>query len=133
MSESSTSQHSPLDFFQRLLSPGPIPFQQLMFPTSVEDIDKRVNELELVKAWLSASIGTIDLTLQGLSLQRSLLAGGKTVASNAKAKIEDYQQNPAIWAWNMMQNAAKSAGDAASHVMDGAKAKPKRKAAKRSR
>jgi hypothetical protein len=82
-----------------------------------KEIERKIGELETVLTWLKGSVGMIELSLQTLKYQQSVLAtlaeaGQKTkpdaVATpdlEALAKSAA-ANNPAMWAWNMMQQSA---------------------------
>jgi hypothetical protein len=90
--------------FQRLMNPAGLPGLNALFPAHPAEIDKKIAELTAVRAWLAASIGTLDLTLKALQFQRTLLA--PTAEKGASSAVEPPLPNPALWAWEVMQKAA---------------------------
>jgi hypothetical protein len=97
------------------VSPAMQPF---IFPTSVEEVDKKIAELTTVKAWLETTTSTIGLSIKALEYQRSLLNG---IAPKSEQEREDAQDensalNPAAWAWDMMQKAGENLQAAAVNV-----------------
>ncbi len=120
-----------LAMFEKMMNPAAYPLQPLMFPVAdPAELEKKINELRTVKIWLEASVMTIDLSIQALEYQKSLLAPLTTSAPNqaftanafsaqptagANAATDDPTDerkqstaaiNPAVWAWDMMQKAA---------------------------
>jgi hypothetical protein len=79
------------------------------------ELARKIGELETVLAWLKATTGMIELSLQTMKYQQSLL---NTFADSKAAQPAPAQQpnmeelakmagamNPALWAFNMMQQA----------------------------
>ena len=102
------------DMWQKMVNPGGYPLQSLMFPVlDVKEIEKKISELETVEHWLKANINMIQLTVKSLQYQLALLKGGEKaqqVLSGQDRAGEEEAPNPAMWAWNMMAEAAKSGG-----------------------
>ena len=80
-----------------------------------KEIERKISELETVLTWLKGTVGMVELSLQTLKYQRSVLASFgeasknvKTDAATAAPNLEALTKtasaiNPAMWAWNMMQ------------------------------
>jgi hypothetical protein len=97
-----------------------------MFPSlDPKDVEKKIAELEAVEHWLKANVSMVQLTVRSLRYQLALLKGGEKAqeamaesaqeakdardqkkADEAKGPTEE-APNPAMWAWNMMADAAK--------------------------
>jgi hypothetical protein len=93
------------DLWQKMVNPGAYPLQSLMFPVlDVKELEKKIAELEVVEHWLKANVNMVALTIKSLQFQRDMVKGGEQVMAEAeKSEIP----NPAMWAWNMMAEAAK--------------------------
>ena len=93
-----------------------------------KELERKIGELETVLAWLKGTTGVIEMSLQTMKYQQSLL---NSLAENKPAPAPAAQaptmeelakmagtMNPALWAFNMMQQAEspktakKSAGPA---------------------
>ncbi|QJR15773.1 PhaM family polyhydroxyalkanoate granule multifunctional regulatory protein [Usitatibacter palustris] len=99
------------DLWQKMVNPGAFPLQSLMFPVvDVKEVEKKISELETVEHWLKANLGMVQLSIKSLDYQRSMLKGGEKVRS-AMGDVDGTEDvpNPAMWAWNMMTEAGKSA------------------------
>lgn len=122
--------HDMFDMWQKMVNPGAYPLQSLMFPVlDPKDLEKKINDLEVVEHWLRANLNMLQLTIKSLQYQRAMLKGGEKfqeeMASNNEASKkavpgegpEPSSDNPAMWAWNMMaragDGAAKSSAEAA--------------------
>jgi hypothetical protein len=83
-----------------------------------KEVERKINELETVLTWLKGTVGMVELSLQTLKYQQSVLASmgeaRKNAQSGANAGTSDLESlalggaamNPAMWAWNMMQKQA---------------------------
>jgi hypothetical protein len=91
------------DLWQKMVNPGAYPLQSLMFPVlDPEELRKKIAELEAVEHWLKA-----NLTM--------LVEGGEKAAAAFKGEdgAPPPPPNPAMWAWNMMAQAGRSAAQPA--------------------
>ena len=106
------------DMWQKMVNPGAYPLQSLMFPVlDPKEIEKKIAELETVEHWLKANVSMIQLTVKSLQYQLAMLKGAEKAQDvlSGKDKGEpaaDDVPNPAMWAWNMMAEAAKGARSA---------------------
>ena len=95
------------DLWQKMVNPGAYPLQSLMFPVlDPKELDKKITELAVVEHWLKANVSMLQLTIKSLQFQRDMLKGGEKAMQDAEASGE--APNPAMWAWNMMAEAAKA-------------------------
>ena len=94
------------DLWQKMVNPGAYPLQSLMFPVmDPKELDRKISELEVVQHWLKANVNMVALTIKSLEFQRDMLKGGEKAMKDAG---ESDVPNPAMWAWNMMADAAKA-------------------------
>ena len=117
------------DMWQKMVNPGAYPLQSLMFPVlDPKELEKKIHDLEVVEHWLKANLGMLQLTIKSLQYQRAMLRGGEKfqeeMASSNEANRKAAPQadepagdsNPAMWAWNIMADAAKNANTGAAKV-----------------
>jgi hypothetical protein len=96
------------DLWQKMVNPGAYPLQSLMFPVlDSKELERKIAELEVVEHWLKANVNMVALTIKSLQFQRDMVKGGEKVMKDA-GKDSGEVPNPAMWAWNMMAEAAKS-------------------------
>ena len=123
------------DLWQKMVNPGAYPLQSLMFPvTDPAEIDKKIAELETVEHWLKANLNMLQLSIKSLEYQRQMARGGERMKRAMGGKEEaphaaassDEAVNPAMWAWNLMQQTQRDLVDAAQKAASG---KPGAKAA----
>jgi hypothetical protein len=116
------------DLWQKMVNPGAFPLQSLMFPVlDPKEIEKKLAELETVEHWLKANLNMLQLSIKSLEFQRDMLKGGeKARATMGQGAPAGEMPNPALWAWNMMNEAGKAAtAPAAAPAPKGRKRKPK--------
>ena len=94
------------DLWQKMVNPGAYPLQSLMFPVlDPKELERKIAELEVVEHWLKANVTMVALTIKSLQFQRDMLKTGEKAMQDAEASDVP---NPAMWAWNMMAEAAKA-------------------------
>ena len=95
-------------------SPAQSPTTPPMFAMlDPKELERKIGELETVLSWLKATTGMIEMSLQTMKYQQSLLnslADSKARQSPPaqQPNMEDLAKmagamNPALWAFNMMQ------------------------------
>ncbi len=68
--------------WQNMAAPGRLEASALA-PMSLEDLDRRIRELQTVQNWLQLNASMLASTIQGLEIQRSTLATLKSFAGGA--------------------------------------------------
>ena len=103
------------DLWQKMVNPSAYPLQSLMFPAmDAKELEKKIHELEVVEHWLRANLNMVQLTQKTLQYQVAMLKGAEKaqdILSGADKGRDDTDEipNPALWAWNLMAEAAKGA------------------------
>ena len=125
MSNSNPSQ-DPFEMFRRLWGPLGLPVPGMAMPTlDPQEVEKRINDLRSVEAWLSMNLNMVRFSIQGLELQKSALNAmhaGTQAPAPPPAGGEQAAANPMLWPWAMMQQAM---ADQKSEPKDEPKDKPK--------
>lgn len=126
----SGTSSDPMEFLKTLWSNTGMPLPGLVTPTlDTNELDKRISDLKAVEGWLKTNLGMLQMTIQGLEMQRATLAALQAVsqsASSPEAQANPFA-NPALWPWNFMQGSGQSAAaEADTTATDGA-AKPRDK------
>jgi hypothetical protein len=108
----STTPTDPMEFIKSLWGNTGMPLPGLVTPTlDTNELDKRITDLKAVEGWLKTNLGMLQMTIQGLEMQRATLSALQAVsqaASSPEAQANPFA-NPALWPWNFMQNAAQQA------------------------
>ena len=89
-------------------TPAPNPFAML----DPKELEKKIGELETVLSWLKATTGMIEVSIETMKYQQSLLKSfsGKSAEDTPAVTAPTMQDlgkmaeamNPALWAMNMM-------------------------------
>ena len=74
--------------------------------------DKRIKDMRAVEGWLKMNLNMLQMSIQGLEMQRAALAAVKAMSQQAQQAGEgasDSASNPfasaaAMWPWNLMNN-----------------------------
>jgi len=75
MAEPSAPQ-DPFEMFRRLWGPLGVPVPGMAMPTlDPQEIDKRIQDLKSVEAWLSMNLNMLRAGIQGLEMQKAGLEG----------------------------------------------------------
>ena len=78
------------EFMQKMWNPMSFPLPGMITPTvNVEEIQKKITELQAVENWLTMSTGFVQMTIKTLQMQKSALeslrAAGEAAANAAKS------------------------------------------------
>lgn len=115
---------SPQDYFelmQKMANPGGHSFQSLFFPPlDVKDIEKKIAELKSVEHWLKANLGMLQLSIQTLEYQKALLTPPKDDRTQTGGAGGENAVNPAMWAWQLMNQATEQFQAAAHQALQSA-------------
>jgi hypothetical protein len=113
----STTPTDPMEFIKSLWGNTGMPLPGLVTPTmDTNELDKRITDLKAVEGWLKTNLGMLQMTIQGLEVQRATLSAFQAIsqsASSPEAQANPFA-NPALWPWNFMQNAGQAAATDAS-------------------
>jgi len=148
--------HDPLNFMRNLWGNMGFTLPGMVAPTfDLDELDKRIKDMKAVEGWLRMNLSMLQMTIQGLEMQRTTVSTVQTMgqmASNAAksmtpeappaapAPAPDAQttafSEAAMWPWQMMQQmreqmqqSADAAVQAATST-EGADEKPSRRAKK---
>ncbi|MCB1929587.1 MAG: hypothetical protein KDH17_16345 [Rhodocyclaceae bacterium] len=118
MSEDKMSQ-DPMEFMRGMWGNMGFSLPGMVTPTlDVNELDKRIADLKAVEGWLKMNLNMLQMTTQGLEMQRTTIAAvqamgqvGRPQEDGEPAAINPFAS--AIWPWNLMQQATGSgSGDA---------------------
>ena len=79
------------------------------------ELDKRIQELRSVEAWLAMNLNVLRMGVQGLELQKAALLAMGAATEGAKAAFAGTSgeapqaPNPMLWPWAAMQQAMMTA------------------------
>lgn len=105
------SSSDPQDLFKQLWGGLNIPLPGLVTPTlDVQELDKRIADLKAVEGWLKMNLNMLQMSIQGLEMQKMTLAAMQAMSQQARdgeasGAFAGAALNPALWPWNFMQAA----------------------------
>jgi hypothetical protein len=112
-SDMTTNSTDPMEFLKTLWGSSGMPLPGLVTPTlDTNELEKRVTDLKAVEGWLKTNLNMLQMTIQGLEVQRATLAAMQAIsqsASSPEANANPFA-NPAMWPWNFMQGQNPAAG-----------------------
>lgn len=100
----------PLEMLKGFWGNMGFPLPGMVTPTvDTDELGKRIADLKAVEGWLKTNLSMLQMTIQGLEMQRATLA---TLASMAQAAASTETEgnpnpfaNPSMWPWSFMQTA----------------------------
>ncbi len=113
-----TQHQDPMDFLKNMWGNMGFALPGMVTPTlDVDELEKRITDMKAVEGWLKMNLSGLQMTIQGLEMQRHTLAAFKAMSqaqspSNASTSSSDPANpfaNPALWPWNVMSQAAAAA------------------------
>lgn len=104
----STTPTDPMEFLKSLWGNSGMPLPGLVTPTlDTNELEKRITDLKAVEGWLKNNLSMLQMTIQGLEMQRATLSALQAISqsgSGPEAQANPFA-NPALWPWNFMQGA----------------------------
>ena len=69
------SQYDPMEFLRSVWGQMPFPVPGFVTPTlDVDELDKRITDMRAVEGWLKMNLNMLQMSIQGLEMQRAALA-----------------------------------------------------------
>ena len=120
------SPSDPLQFVRNMWNNMGFSLPGMVTPTlDIDELDKRIKDMKAVEGWLKMNLNMLQMTIQGLEVQRSTLSALKSVgeasayrreSGDANAGANPFENNPfsaaTLWPW--MQAMGGMAGHAAA-------------------
>lgn len=111
------STQDPLEFVKSMWGNMGFPLPGMITPTlDVGELDKRIADLKAVETWLKMNLNMLQMSIQGLEMQRATLAAVAAMSQTAtggEGQANPFA-NPALWPWNAFMQG----GDAAAKSSD---------------
>jgi len=113
--------HDPLNFMRNLWGNMGFTLPGMVAPTfDLDELDKRIKDMKAVEGWLRMNLSMLQMTIQGLEMQRTTVSAvqtmGKMASDTAKSMSGDAAEEAAavdaektafseaaMWPWQMMQ------------------------------
>ena len=104
----SDEAQDPLEFLKSMWAKLGFPLPGIVTPTvDLDELDKRIADLKAVEGWLKMNLGMLQVTIQGLEMQRATLAAWKSMgqaAATVEPPANPFAQ-PGLWPWNLVPQA----------------------------
>lgn len=120
MSQDQNAQ-DPLEFVRGMWQNMGFSLPGMVTPTlDVDELDKRIADMKAVEGWLKMNLNMLQMSIQGLEMQRAAMAAVKAMSQHAQeGEAADKAQNPfaaaaAMWPWNLMSSQSAAAQPAAA-------------------
>lgn len=108
------STNDPLEFVRGMWNNMGFSLPGMVTPTlDVDELDKRITDMKAVENWLKMNTSMLQMTIQGLEMQRAALAAVKAMSQQspdaaasdtATEQTNPFAQAAAMWPWNFMAN-----------------------------
>ena len=86
MPEEGAPPQDPFEMFRRLWGNLGVPLPGMAMPTfDPQEVEKRINDLRSVEAWLNMNLNMVKFSIQGLELQRAALQAMRTAGEPPSA------------------------------------------------
>lgn len=128
MSNESNSSHAqgsgnaadPMEFLKSMWGSMGFSLPGMVTPTlDTDELGKRIADMKAVEGWLKMNLNTLQMTIQGLEIQRATLMALQTMAQTAQGNAaaaepaaspfagldlnQAFSQAQALWPWNFAQ------------------------------
>ena len=103
----SDKPQDPLEFLKSMWGGMGFPLPGMVTPTiDVNELEKRIADLKAVEGWLKMNLGMLQISIQGMEMQRATLAAMQTLGQAGGSGEAAPFANPAMWPWNFVPQAA---------------------------
>lgn len=103
-----TTNQDPMEFLKNFWSSMGFPLPGMVTPTlDTDELGRRIADLKAVEGWLKTNLSMLQMTIQGLEMQRATLSAmqsmGQAMSGESPAQTEANPfANPALWPWGLM-------------------------------
>ncbi len=147
MTQEQGSFSDPLDFVRNMWGNMGFSLPGMVAPTfDEEELDKRIKDLKTVEGWLRMNLSMLQMTIQGLEMQKTTLGAVRAVGSMASSAMNAGSASPeaaaapsggddaqALWPWTMMRQMQEHLQNQAEAMSKSVPEAPTAKQAPRSR
>lgn len=96
-----THQEDSFEFIRKMWGNLGFGLPGMVSPTlDVDELAHRIKDLQAVEGWLKMNLGMLQMTIQGLEVQRSTLAAMQAMRqTDTEGEAINPFANPALWTW----------------------------------
>lgn len=117
---SQDNPQDPLEFVRGMWSNMGFSLPGMVTPTlDIDELDRRIKDMRAVESWLKMNLNMLQMSIQGLDMQRAALAAVRAMSDQARSHQARSEPQPeeeeapepaanpfaaasAMWPWNMM-------------------------------
>lgn len=125
MTNQNENMNDPMEFFKNMWGNMGFSLPGMVTPTvDTDELAKRITDLKAVEGWLKSNLSLLQMTIQGLEMQRTTLNTLQQMSQAAQQSSGNAEAgaaanpflNPAAWPmpWNLMGTTAPAAPAAAA-------------------
>jgi len=133
MTEPNQNQ-DPMEFLKDFWAKMSLPLPGMVAPTvDSEELGRRIADLKAVEGWLKSNLSMLQMTIQGLEMQRATLAtlhSMRQAAGSGEPTANPFV-NSTPWPWNMVAPPSAATGADEPPSKNRASSSPRSSAAKR--
>src|SRR5574338_744548 len=112
-----TNTKDPLEFVRGMWSNMGFSLPGMVTPTlDVDELDRRIKDMKAVEGWLKMNLNMLQMSIQGLEMQRAALAAVRAMSDQARSRQAEAEEAPkpphppaqplparaAMWPWNLL-------------------------------
>jgi len=112
-----TNTQDPLEFVRGMWSNMGFSLPGMVAPTlDVDELDHRIKDMRAVEGWLKMNLNMLQMSIQGLDMQRAALAAVRALSDQARSRQNQPESKPeeaaspanpfaaaaSMWPWNML-------------------------------
>jgi hypothetical protein len=99
-------KQDPMEFIKSLWNTLGVPLPGMAIPTiNSDELSRRITDLKAVEGWLKSNLSMLQMTIQGLEMQRATLSAFQAI--NQTGTEESQPNNPfanlVLWPWALRQ------------------------------
>ena len=120
----------PLEFVRGMWSSMGFNLPGMVTPTlDVDELDKRIADLKAVENWLKMNLNMLQMSIQGLEMQRAAIGAVKAMCEHAReadsggktdspTPTNPFAAATSMWPWNLMTKPAEAPSPAAESAAE---------------
>jgi len=123
---SGNSEENGFEFMRQMWGKMGFGLPGMVTPTlDTDELERRIKDLQAVEGWLKMNLGMLQMTIQGLEVQRSTLMAMQAMQqAGADAETGNPFANAALWTWPFTTARTDAPAEAKDPQADSAAGKP---------
>ncbi len=126
------SMQDPLDLLREMWSSMGFSIPGMVTPTlDADEIERRISDLRAVESWLKMNLNTLQMSIQGLEMQRTTLDAVRVMTtSGSSEKASDAGERfstSSLWPWSFFERQDSAATEPATATAKARRRAPRAK------